>query len=146
MKKEQIVILIIAIIVMIGSFFASGIYDKKKIKISKGIVDKYNELYNSEELSIIYIGRTGCSFCEKYNPVIKEVTEENKLSYYYVDLSKLTKKDKDNIYNSGEVFKDENFGTPTTIIASKGEIVKSHIGYMEKDDLIKFLQETKVIK
>lgn len=146
MKKGQIIVLIIAVIVIIGTFFASSIYDKKRIKISKEIIDKYNELYNNDELSIIYIGRTGCGYCEKYDPVIKEVVEEYKLSYYYIDLSKLTKSDRESLYNSGEVFKDENFGTPTTIIASNKNILKSHIGYMDKDNLIKFLQETKVIK
>ncbi len=146
MKKTQIITLVIAVMVIIGTFFASSIYDKKKIKISKEIIDKYNELYNNEELSIIYIGRTGCGYCEKYDPIIKEVIEEYKLSYYYIDLSKLTQTDRKNLYETGEVFKDENFGTPTTIIASKKTIIKSHIGYMDKDSLVKFLQETKVIK
>lgn len=146
MKKETIITLTIAVIVLIGTFFLSSIYDKKKEKISNEILTKYNELYNSEDLSIIYIGRDGCGFCESYTPIIKEVTEEKKLTYYYVNLSKLTTKDKDRLYNSHELFKDKNFGTPTTIIASNGKVITYHIGYMEKDDLIKFFKEVKVIK
>jgi len=146
MKKETIIVLIVAFIVLISAFFASNIYDKKKVKISNDILTKYNELYNSEELSIIYIGKDGCGFCENYTPVIKEVAKENKLTYYYVNLSKLLKKDKDTLYSTNEIFKDEKFGTPTTIIASKGKAVKYHIGYMDKDELVKFLKEAKVIK
>lgn len=146
MKKETIITLTIAVIVLIGTFFLSSIYDKKKEKISNEILTKYNELYNSEDLSIIYIGRDGCGFCENYTPIIKEVTEENKLTYYYVNLSKLTTKDKDKLYSSHELFKAENFGTPTTIVANNGKVITYHIGYMEKDDLIKFFKEVKVIK
>ena len=146
MKKETIITLIVAVIVLIGTFFLSSIYDKKKEKISNEILTKYNELYNSEDLSIIYIGRDGCGFCENYTPIIKEVTKENELTYYYVNLSKLTTKDRDRLYSSHELFKDENFGTPTTIIVSNGKVITYHIGYMEKDDLIKFFKEVKVIK
>ena len=146
MKKETILTLIVAVIVLIGTFFLSSIYDKKKEKISNEILTKYNELYNSEDLSIIYIGRDGCGFCENYTPIIKEVTKENELTYYYVNLSKLTTKDRDRLYSSHELFKDENFGTPTTIIVSNGKVITYHIGYMEKDDLIKFFKEVKVIK
>lgn len=146
MKKNKIITLVVLIIVLMGAFFISENYRKKNKISSEEIIKKYNTLYNGGNKSIVYIGRTGCGYCEMYSPIIEEAAKENNFEYYYIDLSKLTIEDRTALYNTGDVFKDEKFGTPTTLVVGNGSVNESHIGYMEKEELIKFLKEAKVIK
>ena len=50
--------------------------DSKHMRDFKIIdVDKYLELYNSDKVSVVVIGRTGCEYCSIAEPILKKKVE-----------------------------------------------------------------------
>ena len=50
--------------------------------------EEYNELLEGEDYFFIAIGRTGCGYCDKYKPVLKEVSDHIELPLHYIDIAK----------------------------------------------------------
>lgn len=145
-KHKNIVILIMAVVIVIGGvFFASELSERTPSEFKSEAIDKYNELYNGEEPALVYIGKTGCGYCEAYTPIVDEVTKAENIDYYYIDLAKLTNKEANLLYASSEVFSSEEFGTPTLMIVGGGKTITYQIGYQEKDALIAFLTNAGII-
>lgn len=131
-------------------------------------VDGAVDLFDEEGTHVLYIGRSNCSVCIQFVPVLNEVQEDLGFTTYYLDVYDYIndwKNTKDELepltellttettvrttINSenvtledtvGNLFYDYGF-TPITIIIKDGEMVDGFIGYRDKDSLTELIEE-----
>ncbi len=151
MKKNDIVLLVVGIVLVIIGLFA---YSKKTSSTFGGEVEKpstevgiheisfkqYQYLTSTEDKDIIFIGATGCGWCEKYRPVLEEVASENNLTVYYLDIANLNNTSYNDLVNSNDWLKSNQWGTPTTLILTSNKTVDVLEGYAEKDKVVEFFK------
>lgn len=131
----------------------SGDYDVSAFKeISAS--ELRNETKN--ENTVVYIGRSTCSWCVQFVPILTEATNKYDLNILYIDIAKIIdfsaggvkdQKSYDTITKldtaSGfENYMTENFGsTPMVLIIKDGKIIDAQTGYVEQDALNSFLEK-----
>lgn len=119
--------------------------DKAKESYLKNI--SYKELSekmeNKEEFFFV-VTQDGCSHCEDFIPVLEEVLNENKVTGYNLNMSKLSESEKDKL---DELFDVD--GTPTTIFIKDGKeisILQRINGDVSSEKLIQKLKNNGYIK
>lgn len=155
-KKERIqsiIIAVLSLIIVFGvAFFASELKYcdvKEEIQLEEIGMNEFITLLNDESSSIIYIARPGCGYCQQQEPIMKAVVNEYNLTVHYLNTDNLTNENMSYIFKLDEKLFGENgknFGTPTTLIVKKGEIVDSVIGLTQNKDLVTFFKENGFIK
>ncbi len=155
MKKKDIILIGIVILVIILTIF---VVDRKsnsnKVVIEKpvtltgesGVVTnatypQYEELITAGDPFMVTIIQTGCSYCEKFEPVLEEVVSEYNLPAYYLNISNLTSEEVQSLNQSNSYLKRNQWGTPTTLILVGDKVIDSIGGYIEKDGLVTFLED-----
>lgn len=126
---------------IVSYFTEKGLLARTFVKIG---INDYLDLIQKEN-SIIVIGRTGCSYCEKFQPIINEVMEENNVVIYYFDIYSLTEEEYTLLSNSADFFGTE-WGTPSTLVFNKGKVVDVQSGYSDVATFTKFLKDAGAIK
>ena len=155
-KKEKIqgiIIAVLSIIIVIGgAFFASEMkycdVNEKEVELSEIGMSEFTTLLNGEEASIIYLARPGCTYCQRQEPIVKELISEYNLVFHYLNTDKLTSDEMQSIFSIDEELFGENgeeFGTPTTWIVKEGKIVDSLIGLTQKESFEEFLHNNELI-
>jgi predicted bacteriocin transport accessory protein len=130
------------------SLFGEADYDSLKefflgkSKFNEITVDQYLNIFNSNTKSYIYIGRTGCGYCTKINPVLAQIIDETGIVINHVDIANISQADYDRLTNSNDILKGE-WGTPTLLITKNGKVIDSQIGYAEYETTKRFLLEQK---
>lgn len=149
MKKNDIILLVVGIILVVIGFFA---YSNKTTTSSEveapsteaGIQSitykQYEYLLDQNKEFILFIGATGCSWCEKFTPVVTDVTEKYNLTVYYLDISKLSSNQYNSLVSSNDWLSSNEWGTPTTLILSKNNTRDVLSGYTEESELVNFFQ------
>lgn len=157
MSKEKVQGIIIVILLLIiafgGSYFASEVKkcgdttETKEVELTSISYEEYKELKKKDELSIIYIARPGCSFCQQQEPIMKQLANSYDLKVNYLNTDNMSSDEVEELIASYDVFDGgENFGTPTILLVKNKKIVDSVIGFKEKDSLLSFFKEHKLIK
>jgi thiol-disulfide isomerase/thioredoxin len=106
---------------------------------------KFEDLFNSNETSIIVVGKAGCGYCSMYKPVINGIAKDNGIKINYIDYLAITYDERTTLFSSLNVDLEE-FGTPTTFIVKGKEVIDSLVGYTEEDETIKFYKENGILK
>ena len=151
---KGIIVVLLLIIAFGGSYFASELKENSCKQTAttnelKSIsYSDYKKLKAGKELSIIYVARPGCSFCQQQSPIVKQILGTySDLTINYMNTDNMGSSDLEEFIKSYDVFKGgENFGTPTFLIVGNNKIVDSKIGYTEQDSLIQFFKDHKLIK
>lgn len=108
----------------------------------KALYEQFEEAFNGSEKTLVYVGKTGCSWCGLLDPSIKEMKERYHFDYLYMNLSSLG-----NNYTSKMLNKLglEKIGTPYLAIVQNGKVVDSQSGYVDYDKLFEFVQKNEII-
>ena len=106
---------------------------------------EFTTLLNGEDAEIIYLARPGCTYCQKQEPIVKQIIAEHDVVFHYLNTDNLTQDQFNTIIDLDEdesLFGEDgkNFGTPTVLIVKEGKIVDAQVGYTEKAQFEKFLQ------
>ena len=111
---------------------------------------------NTKDLSVVYIGRSTCSWCAAFLPRLLEAQEEYGYKTLYIDIAKIM-----DFTNNGEIldqkayniminltgknyetYVKDNFGaTPMILIMKNNKIVGAQTGYSEYEEFKKVLNE-----
>ena len=111
---------------------------------------------NTNDLSVVYIGRSTCSWCAAFLPRLWEAQEEYGYKTLYIDIAKIM-----DFTNNGEIldqkaynimidltgknyetYVKDNFGaTPMILIMKNNKIVGAQTGYSEYEEIKKVLNE-----
>lgn len=166
-KNTRTILIVVAIALVIAALFIpyeskKGEQDPQKLtafacsdtsenqendtKLTKISCSKYQELTQSDVESLILIARPTCSYCLKFIPILEEIVEEYGITVNYFDTDALSETEVSEFYNSAELFKSNEFGTPTLMITKNGEIIKYSVGYSEKEETVEWLKEAGIIK
>ncbi len=110
---------------------------------------------NTKDLSVVYIGRSTCSWCAAFLPRLWEAQEEYGYKTLYIDIAKIMdfndgsitdQKAYDTMINltgeNYETYVKDNFGaTPMILIMKNNKIVGAQTGYSEYEEFKKVLNE-----
>ena len=111
------------------------------VKYNNISVDQYFELLNSDEISLVYIGRDNCRYCMMENGVLKNIMDEYKIKVNFLNTNKFKDDDNKRMEESYDDFKENGIGTPTVLLVGNKRIVMYKRGYIKEDDLKKALKE-----
>jgi len=122
--------------------------NKPAYKFTDITVSDLQNLYNSSERSIVYVGSPTCTYCEQFNPIIKKVAGENDLVINYLDISLINTEEKAAAFNKiDKYFSEGQWGTPLVIITDNKKLDDRKInGLTQEAEVIKFFKETGFIK
>lgn len=155
MKKSDIALILGVVVVIIISMFA---FSNKTPKTETPVTlsdnfgevrqisySDYNTMVEDENTFILVVSREGCSYCESFRPIIDEVSKEEQIPVYIVDLATFTEDEATAFTESNSFLKRGDWGTPTTLVLKGTEVIDTLAGYTEKDSLIEFFDETVVV-
>lgn len=118
----------------------------------------FDELAMRDVNTMFVFGRTGCVYCEKYYPVLEEISKEKKIEIVYVNLANFNEEDYLAVLNSditilGKCVNEgvnkklsDGFGTPLTLFINKYSTYDCIRGYKDKSDLESLLKKIGYIK
>jgi len=137
-KKKLLVILgVIGLIILL----IIGLAIKEGIK-RKELYQTFESAFHGEEKTLLYVGKTGCSWCNLLDPSIQEMKERYHFDYLYINLKELGSN-----YTSkmlSELGLTE-IGTPYLAVIQNGKVVDSKPGYVDYDKLFEFAQKNEII-
>ena len=175
MKNKKMAIILIGSVVLIGLFIglivllSSSSNERKKSNIEESIidtatresnsiddkekkdfiiidVDKYLEILNGDELSVIIVGRSGCEYCQIAEPILQKISKDYDLDINYLSVDTFDKEDNDRFLESDSYFKEKGgVATPTILIIKDKEIKTRLEGLYTTDDYISFFKGNSVI-
>ena len=159
MKKQDIMlvagavlVIVIALIAFSGSTKESSEKPDLPVVLSgeeTGLIkidySTYEEKIANNETFIVIIERTGCSFCEKYMPIVEESVGELNIPVYYIDTDDLSSDEFTKLSSSNSYLKKNQWGTPTTLLLYGNVVLDSIGGYVEKDSFLEFINNDIVL-
>ena len=175
MKNKKMAIILIGSVVLIGLFIglivllSSSSNERKKSNIEESIidtatresnsiddkekkdfiiidVDKYLEILNNDQLSIVIVGRSGCEYCQIAEPILQKISKDYDLDINYLSVDTFDEEDNDKFLESDSYFKEKGgVSTPTILIIKDKEIKTRLEGLYTTDDYIAFFKENSVI-
>lgn len=84
-----------------------------------------------EEKAVVDFYATWCGPCKMFGPIFEEIASEKEMNFIKVDVDK-----------NPEIAREYGVMTiPTIILFEKGTEIKRYIGFMPKEELIKFIDE-----
>ncbi len=138
-EKKKLIITILAVILIIMLLPLTLYLNYKK---GQAYVNKFNDLLNKNTVQIVYLGKTGCSYCELFSPVIDELKNKYNFDYLYIPYDKLTSSQGKKILNDLSV---TELGTPYLAFVKDGKKIDEIKGYVEEEVLFAKLQELGII-
>lgn len=166
---------VITLMLIIGLYFKTGTSTASTNKTNNNSsstsdydVSKMNEvdidgalaLFDEKGTHVLYMGRSTCSVCVQFVPVLNEVQEDLDFTTNYLDVAtfmndwKSAKEDLEPLTNKmdieatangekgtlGELF--VNYGyTPALVIIKDGKVVEGFFGYRDAESLTEILNE-----
>ena len=125
---------------------SESISEDEQADIEEVSVDKYLELMDEDEPSVIYIARPTCSYCQIETPIMKHVVYQYPdARIYYLNTDEFEDEDQSKFIKSDDMF-SESFGTPTTIVVKGGKVVDSIAGATTGDNLIELFKKNGIIE
>ena len=105
--------------------------------------EDYLSMMKDSSVHIFYVARPTCSYCVKFAPILIDVIEEYDLTVNYINIDEEESSAINRIETSSD--KLEGFGTPTLVITQNNEVTYVNIGYIDKEALLKFFEDSKII-
>ena len=91
--------------------------------------DNFDNLIKDK--AVVDFFATWCGPCKMLAPIVEEVSNElEKITFIKVDI--------DEIESLPRQF--DIMSIPTLLVFEKGELIKRHTGYMDKDELVQFIK------
>lgn len=150
-KKDIILILGVVLVVVLAIFVVNG--GDTRITLSGDEVGSikidyptYASKIENNENFMFVIESTNCGYCEMYMPILEEVANELSIPIYYIDISELSSDESNQLASSNTYLMNEQWGTPTTLLMSGDKVVASISQYVEKDELVKFINKRIILK
>lgn len=130
---------IITILVMVFLFTGCANLFPKYTTYENIDYETFMEKINNKETFVILVWKTGCEYCEAFDPILEEVIKEKEVKIYGIDMSKLNEEEWPIVTN-----KTLTKGTPTLVYFEKGVRVNKLNGKQPKENVIRFLEKTNI--
>ena len=94
----------------------------------------FQEIINSDELTVVDFSATWCMPCRMMAPILEDIADKYKGKYYFYQI------DVDSAEEIAQKF--EVAAVPTIVVVAKGQEIGRTSGYQEFDEFEKFLLDT----
>lgn len=150
-KKDIILIVGVVLIVIITILVTGSVNDKNKVELpltlsdtETGVIsldyDTYSKKVKNKDKFIVVVEKTGCTYCESYAPVVKDVANKYSIPIYDINIAELSSEEYVAFGNSNSYLRRNKWGTPTTLLLSGDYVVNSISGYVEEEVLSDFIE------
>lgn len=104
---------------------------------------EFKEKIENKESFVAYVSRTGCSYCESYEPTLLKVLKDYNIVAYKINLANLTSAEEKSVSKKVGLK-----GTPTLIYLEEGksDIDGALIGENTYENTVDFFKENGMIK
>ncbi len=144
-NTQTIAMLAVSVIAVIGLIVGMVVTGDKKVttknKDSGEILDSFYKYMGKKDETVIYYGSSTCSYCSLQTPIMKQIKEDYKMDYLYIDASKLAKDDQKEILKVLDV----EGSTPTIAVVKNDDVVDVNVGYMDGKTTVEFLKKNKIL-
>ncbi len=140
-EKKKIIILISIVVAIILFIIIGSIYENSK---SKSYIKPFYTNFEGSEKKLVMIGRENCSWCQLFQPSLEFMHNKYGFEYQYIDINKLTSSTFKKLLKDINV-KEEDFGTPLTIVVKDKQVIDSINGYADEQKLLEFLKENEFV-
>ena len=144
-STQTIAMLAVSVIAVIGLIVGMVVTGDKKVtnknKNSGEILDSFYKYMGKKDETVIYYGSSTCSYCSLQTPIMKQIKEDYKIDYLYIDASKLSKDDQKEILKVLDV----EGSTPTIAVVKNDDVVDVNVGYMDGKTTVEFLKKNKIL-
>lgn|SRR5574344_504757 len=94
----------------------------------------FKTLFQTNKKSLLVLEKTGCEYCEDFEPKFISALESNSATAYKINISNFTSTELSNLYD----YVDFN-GTPTTYVINNGSATHSYSGDADTDTISAFI-------
>ena len=136
-EKQKLYVILSTIIILVVTMVVIGVTEQQQ---GEKILNKVKNALNNETGELIYIKRTGCSWCDLYQDELSYMKSNYELEYYEVDIKKLTEKQLSELLYILEI-DGSTFGTPHMTYVKDGKVIEQLSSYNTADDLFAFSQK-----
>lgn len=154
-KILKIVGIIIGLFALCGLvFFASTQREGKELVhyVKDITAQEYFDLQKGEEKSVILLASPGCGWCQKYRPILTQISSEYELPIYYLNTGELgddyltVRSSSPTLSKQYDTYGNPVISTPTTLLVQNGKEIDSIEGYVNADVVVDFLTTNGVIE
>ena len=156
MKKSDFILIgLVLVIIVVAIFSTRGTKAEDEIEypltltgevgLNQITYSEYANMVNEGKAFIVIIERAGCSYCQLYMPIVKEVAEEKKVAITYIDIDTLTEEEFNSLSTTNAYLKRNKWGTPTTLFMLGDRVIDTIDGYVEKATVENFLNNRVVM-
>lgn len=156
MKKSDFILIgAVLLIIVVGIISSKGNEQLPEIEfplqlsgevgLNQITYNDYKSMVDNGDAFIVIIERAGCSYCEMYMPIVKEVADEKKIAITYIDTDTLTQEEYNELSSNNDYLRKNQWGTPTTLFMLGDRVVDSIGGYVEKTSVEEFIKDRVVI-
>lgn len=150
MKKSDLILVgLVLVIVVVAMFSSKGTQSLDDVEYPVTLTgevglhqitySEYEDFVDNGEPFIVVIERAGCGYCIQYMPIVEEVAKEKKIPLYYIDTDTLSQDEFNELSTTNNYLKRNNWGTPTTLFMLGDRVLESIPGYVDKENLLSFL-------
>ncbi len=123
-----------------ASFVEEEIAESEQAELTTIAFADYLNLKAGSDLSIIYLARPTCGYCQQQEPIMKNLVYLYQLPVNYLNTDELSEDEFNGLIESDEYF-SSGFGTPLILLVKDNQIVDKAEGYHTKDELITFFTD-----
>lgn len=122
-------------------------YDDEYANLIEVDFDRFMVLYRRSTPSVVVLVQTTCGYCNMYKPIIDEIAYDENINIYYLDITKLTNSEYNQLINNVDFFEENtSWGTPTTLIVKDSSTIDYLAGYTNSDTTLRFYRKNSIIK
>lgn len=147
-NKKGLIFLLALLLIIVGVCVYYQLDNKEKTsntevseKESNQIMDNFYEYFKSKDAKIIYYASSTCGYCSLQTPIMEQIDKDYDIDYLYIDSSKLTTSDRETVLKELNI----DHATPTTVVVKNGKVVDTQIGYVEGEQMVEFLINSRIL-
>lgn len=117
-----------------------------KLSLNYISYSSYKKILKSDDINILVIGQTSCTYCIKAKPILNQVISDKNVKINYLNITELSEEDTEKFSDSLDYLKDNEWGTPLTLIIKGGKVIDSANGLLDYDGYVELFEKNGLIK
>lgn len=115
-------------------------------KLSLNYIDyeKYEQLLNGKDKSVVVVGQTKCGYCVQAKLILNDIADEQGVTINYLNYTGLSSEEAEKFKDSLEYFQG-SWGTPVMLILQDGKMIDVLSQLETEENYIEFLKENGVL-
>jgi len=118
------------------------------VKLPLNYIDysSYKKILKSSDTNIVVIGQTSCGYCIKAKPILNQIAVDKKVKINYLNITNLSDEEKNKFGESLSYLKENDWGTPLTLIIKDGKVIDSLNGLRDYDGYLELFDKNGLVK